>query len=163
MRKLYHRLIRGNNLDYSQEIIQQTIPLYVKQTHTPKGRGVFAGRRIECGEVIEVCPVVPLVTPFDELPYELQCIVFDWEVLADTEYMLVLVLGYGSLYNHDNPANTRYRSDLNGETLIYSAARDIEQDEEITINYNDTQGETISDDDTWFRMNGIELYQKPSD
>ena len=43
-------------------------------------------------------------------------------------------LGYGSLYNHSYEPNARY---IHGEKqLTYRALRDIEEGEEITINYN---------------------------
>jgi hypothetical protein len=33
---------------------------YVKDTGTPKGRGVFASRSLQAGELVEVCPILLL-------------------------------------------------------------------------------------------------------
>ena len=43
--------------------------IYVKDTGTEKGRGAFAARRFDKGEVVEECPVIILYKPFkDEQP-----------------------------------------------------------------------------------------------
>jgi uncharacterized protein len=146
-----------------QQPTLQTLPMYVKDTGTPKGRGVFAARNIEQGEVIEVCHVVQLITPFLELPVELQRMVFDWESMAKIENMCVLALGFGSLYNHDNPANANCTAGADATTLIISAHRSIEQHEEITINYSGPPGEAISEEDSWFIGNGVDLYVPPAE
>ncbi|MDE2564491.1 MAG: SET domain-containing protein-lysine N-methyltransferase [Burkholderiales bacterium] len=128
---------------------------HVKDTGTPKGRGVFASRAIEEGEVIEVCPVVPLATPYAELPAELQRMVFDWQTLARMPGASVLALGYGSLYNHANPANARYAPGPDRLTLVVTACSPISQGAEITLNYNATQGAPVSIADNWFAATGV--------
>jgi hypothetical protein len=139
------------------------LPMYVKHTGTPKGRGVFAARNIELGEVIEVCHVVQLITPFLELPVELQRMVFDWEAMAQIENMCALALGFGSLYNHNNPANANCNAGVDATTLIISAHRNIEHHEEITINYSGSPGEAIAEADSWFSGNGVNLYVPPAE
>ena len=134
---------------------------YVKDTGTAKGRGVFASRPIEPGELIELCPVIPITTPYPALPVELRLIVFNWQVLAQERGITALVLGYGSLYNHANPANARYKAGSDRQSLAISAVRRIEQDEEITINYNATAGEPTSVRDTWFAVTGVTPYVPP--
>jgi hypothetical protein len=65
-----------------------------------------------------------------------------------------LALGYGSLYNHDNPSNLRYEADHERGLLRFVAVRAIDQDEELTVNYNAVGGGFASSTDTWFdRMN----------
>ena len=69
-----------------------------------KGRGVFARRSIEAGEVIETCPV--LVLPADsveDVSAGIGGYVFEWG-----HGKLALALGYGSLYNHSYRPNARY-------------------------------------------------------
>lgn len=46
--------------------------VYVKDTGTSKGRGVFAARAFKDKEVIEICPVVLIRMPFDSLSDEIK-------------------------------------------------------------------------------------------
>ena len=123
---------------------------YLAQTGTLKGIGVFASRAIASGEVVEVSPVVQLKSDFDEMEVELQRRVFSWERLASISGTSAFALGYGSLYNHANPANMLYTSDLAGTAIKFIAARAIRLGEELTINYNGTGGAQVSTEDIWF-------------
>jgi hypothetical protein len=125
--------------------------VYVKDTGTPKGRGVFALRAFSTGEVVEVCPVVLFHMPFDALPEEIKKRVFHWERLAGAPPGThALALGYGSMYNHDNPANMRYAADESGLLLRFTAVKNISVDEELTVNYNADGGGADWHDDNWF-------------
>jgi SET domain-containing protein len=101
-----------------------------------KGRGVFARRPIEEGEVIETCPV--LVLPAESIEDDLAgiaCYVFEWG-----RGKVALALGFGSLYNHSYRPNARY-ADVAGRTKLFTAIRDIAAGEEITVNYNGEPGD----------------------
>ena len=133
--------------------------VYVKETGTPKGRGVFAARPFAVGDVVEVCPVVPVRKKFDALPKELRLVVYSWETLAgapaDTH---AVALGYGSLYNHNNPSNLRYEAAAGGALLLrLIAVRDIGEGEELTINYSAEGGGAVADEDWWFEEKRIKL------
>lgn len=128
---------------------------YLASTGTPKGLGVFASREIALGEIVELAPVLHLRGSYSGLPIELQQRVFHWERLAALSGIHALALGYGSVYNHANPANLRYASEQNGEAIRYTAVVDVRKDEELTINYNDAGGEPISTEDNWFAQLGI--------
>ncbi len=98
-----------------------------------KGRGVFARRLIREGEVIEKVPVI--VLPLEEVEENtdvgrLTQYIFTW-----SRRSVALALGYGSLYNHSYRPNARY-DDIGKQTKIFTALRDIEPGEEITVNYN---------------------------
>ena len=72
-----------------------------------KGRGVFARRPIEEGEIIERVPVI--VIPADQVGDDpgrngLAGYVFAWG-----RGTVALALGYGSLYNHSYEPNARYK------------------------------------------------------
>ena len=129
---------------------------YLAPTGTPKGMGVFASRDIEAGEVVEVAPVIQLHTGFKNLEMDLKRRVFNWERLASIPGGCAIALGYGSVYNHDNPANMRYRSAFDGQAITFIAARAIRRGEELTINYNRTGGEPVSDEDVWFAVCGVD-------
>lgn len=98
-----------------------------------KGRGVFATELIEEGTLIEKVPV--LVMREDDVMSEtcgelLQHYVFEWG-----KGTVALALGFGSMYNHSFSPNARY-DDEGRRTKIFTALRDIQPGEEITINYN---------------------------
>jgi SET domain-containing protein len=124
----------------------------VRNTGTAKGRGVYALRAFRTGEVVEVCPVVVLRKPYEALPGEIQKLVFMWERREGSPDIQALALGYGSLYNNDNPANMRYEPDRSAKALRFIAVRDIAAHEELTVNYS---GEPDADD-WWFKDKSIE-------
>ena len=106
-----------------------------------KGRGVFARRPIREGEEIERVPVV--VVPLDDMKQgddwtELAGYCFNWG-----DGTVALALGYGSLYNHSYQPNARY-DDRTPKVKVFSALRDIEPGEEITVNYNGEPGDKAS-------------------
>jgi SET domain-containing protein len=127
----------------------------VKDTGTIKGRGVFALRDFEKGEVVEQCPVIILLRAYDQLPPRIKTIIFNWGNLAKTSPSYALSLGYGSLYNHDNPANLRYEAIPEDSIIRFISVRDIKKDEELTINYNAGGGSHLSEDDSWFKQHNI--------
>lgn len=97
-----------------------------------RGLGVFAARKIERGEVVEVCPV--LVLPVESLyspagTSPLKDYVFTW-----SSKTVGLALGYGSLYNHSYKPNLR-SEDSSGRIKRFIALRDISKNEELTHNY----------------------------
>lgn len=117
-----------------------------------KGRGVFAQRHIKRGEVIETCPVI--VLPAEEIESleltELYNYYFAW---GPDSKDAAIALGYGSLYNHSYAPNARYCKDFENNLLKYVCIRDIQEDEEITINYNCDPEDTTP---VWFDLAGQE-------
>ena len=130
--------------------------VYVKDTGTPKGRGAFAARSFAKDEVVEVCPVVPflMVPEQSSLPAAIHRIMYNWGYLIGKAGPQAIALGYGSMYNHDNPANLRYEADPYAVTLRFIAVRAIQIDEELTINYNAHGGgaQWAAGDDWFERM-----------
>lgn len=133
--------------------------IYVKDTETAKGRGVFASRVFRAGETVEICPVVLFRLSFESLPKTVKTLVFDWETLAGKRRTHAMALGYGSFYNHSNPANLSYEADAANELMRFVAVRDIAVDEELTINYCAEGGAAASDenDNWWFEDKKIKL------
>ncbi|MGM9485252.1 SET domain-containing protein-lysine N-methyltransferase [Roseateles sp. NT4] len=132
--------------------------VYIKDTGTAKGRGAYAARAHAKGETVEACPVVLFTGSYASIPGEVRKLLFNWGVLADTDSAHCLALGYGSLYNHENPANMRYEADADARLLRFVAIRDIAADEELTVNYNAVGGGHESDQNTWFTGMGVEVY-----
>jgi hypothetical protein len=95
------------------------------------GRGVFATRAYAKGDAVESCPT--LEVPGDAVSGRLGDYVFG---SAENEDDVVLVLGYGMLYNHSYEANCEYVQDGPG-VITYVTTRDVEAGEELTIDYGE--------------------------
>lgn len=100
-----------------------------------RGRGVFATRRFEPGETIEVCPVIALS--------EADARALDGTGLYDYYFgwgkegkAAAIALGYGSLYNHSPSPNALHQKHAADGTISVIAVRRIERGEEIFIRYN---------------------------
>jgi uncharacterized protein len=93
-----------------------------------RGRGVFALRRFREGEVIETCPAVVLA---DE---EVDGVLRDYVYAAQRPGKVLLVLGYGMLYNHSRDPNLFHRT-AGRLTIEFVALRDIAAGEELTHDY----------------------------
>jgi hypothetical protein len=145
-------------MDVKPALLIQPAAVYIKETGTPRGRGVFAGRAFAQGEVVETCPVVPFEPlPDRRLPPDIRRIVFGWgKLLGLKRVRPAIALGYGSLYNHSNPAGLRCEGDAINNILRLIAIRDIAADEELTINYNSI-ATGVSTDNNWFEANGVQL------
>lgn len=99
-----------------------------------KGRGVFAARDIEAGEIIERSPVI--VIPEKQKPdlrkTILNVYVFRW---GEKKKDRAVVLGLGTLINHSYNPNAFYRAVLEEMCMEFIALKDIREGEEITITY----------------------------
>ena len=132
--------------------------VYIADTLTGTGRGVFAGRDFRKAEVVEVAPVIVIENGETEILRQtiLRTYDFDWQVLAGTEHQATAIAGgYGSMYNHANSANMSYQADPVALTLVFTAARDINREEELTINYNARGGGPVWNDDNGVEREGI--------
>jgi len=130
------------------------LSLYINDTGTIKGRGVFAGRAFARGELVEVAPVI-VFTSECMLPRSLANVLYNWEEHTREPKTRAIALGYGSLYNHSNPASLCYRVDSRARVIRYTAIRDIAGDEELTINYSAASGHCEMQSDTWFERHGV--------
>jgi len=96
------------------------------------GNGVFATRDIRKGEVIDRCPCIVLEDGWQRIQTVLHDYLYCWPKDGDGR---AIVLGNGSVFNHDAKANADWVTDEAGRQCIYSATRDIKAGEEIFINY----------------------------
>jgi SET domain-containing protein len=111
-----------------------------------KGRGVFARRRISAGETIETANV--LVVPASQWFLVAKSVLYDYtfEWGWDGEDA-ALAMGYGSFYNHSYAPNARYERRLADVAIDIVALHEIEQAQEIVINYN---GHPENREPLWF-------------
>ena len=133
--------------------------IVVRDTGTVRGLGVFAVRRFSAGELIERCPVILFESKdFMALPKEFKRRSFDWSgLIAKRRGQLAFPLGYGSMYNHANPANLTYSGLRSTNMLMFVAAQTIEAGAELTINYDERSGFNASAESFWAKRNDIEL------
>lgn len=121
--------------------------IYTAPSHIPgAGRGVFASIPIRKGDIIEQCPYLPIPDHEAEHISESFLITYIY-YLGEAKDNPVLLLGYGSLYNHSDTPNAYYREQPDQQVMDIIAVRDIGRDEEITLNYNPEGGKAP----LWFR------------
>jgi SET domain-containing protein len=109
-------------------------PIIEIKTTRNKGRGVFAAKDFGTGEIIEICPILPL-TPTERKHCEktlLAYYIYPWRSTRSA----ALVFGYGSIYNHSYIPNADWKQNFRDTTMVYRATKPIKRGEEITINYN---------------------------
>jgi len=94
--------------------------------------GVFATGDIPAGAIIEECPLLSF--PADSYPDAAMNYVFQSSENGD---MVILLLGYGSLYNHSGENNADYFYDETNALVYFESTRPIVAGEEICISYSD--------------------------
>jgi uncharacterized protein len=115
-------------------------PSSIRVGETSVGRGVFATTDIPSGETIELCPIVVL----DET---VEGVLADYIVdFGDGSERAVLMLGYGSLYNHSEDPNAEYVIHTD-DAYAFVATRDIAAGEQVTISYGPEWWDTREDRD----------------
>lgn len=98
------------------------------------GRGVFAGRDIEKGEVVERCPVVE-VPKNDVSNFNDSYLVQYFFYFGKKKERLMLVLGFGSIYNHSDKPNLTFRESANKGCVDFISITDIKKNSELTFDY----------------------------
>lgn len=124
-------------------ILERLAPLHII-SNTPKGRGVFAGRTIRSGTIVETCPVL-LLDPKENAEHiektALYHYTYNWPITNENGKPLktqAVVFGLGSMFNHSTQnQNVGWQRDLSNQLVIYRALRDIQEGEELCISYGD--------------------------
>ena len=117
-----------DNMIYNPKIYVDKSPIH--------GWGVFAKEDIMEGEVFEECPILTLPIEKGEITSLLIDYRFNWPQGNNFEEQVV-TLGYGSLYNHSDNANSFWISDLENRTFKFISNREIKKGEEIFVWYGD--------------------------
>ena len=128
----------------------------VRDTCSSRGRGGFAERNFIAGEIVETSPVILLNSGYANLPPEIKAYVFNWGALCGVGNAHALALGYGGLYNHDNPASLRNEADPENLSLKFIATRNITSGEELTVNYDNACGTDNKSGSNWFAQLNIQ-------
>lgn len=98
-----------------------------------KGRGIFLTEPVTAGEVLEVCPVVPLKET-EELPqtHSLYAYPFLWE---QPPYAEALGLGLASFINHSQTPNCDVLRDYERQCVIVITRFALPAGAELTYHY----------------------------
>jgi len=99
------------------------------------GNGVFAGKKIRKGELIEKCYFI--ITKGGDAVLE--------DYYFDAKRKYAVFLGLGSIYNHSDDPNADYTINMAKRIATIKADRTIQQGEEITISYGSK----------WFSSRGL--------
>lgn len=110
-----------------------------------KGRGIFAQHMIRQGEIFERAPII--IVPAGEWENLERTVLFNYCYGWGEDS--AIALGLGSLFNHSYTPNARYTRKFEEQMIEYTALRDIEPGEEVTINYN---GDPNALDPMWFAV-----------
>lgn len=94
------------------------------------GRGVFATRPYEAGEIIERCPYI-------EVPAEEVTGLIDYSYEGSDDSTVFILFGYGMLYNHAIPGNVTYHLCEESACFVFSAVTAIAEGEELTHDYGE--------------------------
>lgn len=108
--------------------------LIVKKSST-HGYGVFAGKKIRKGEIIEECYII--VSKGGDKKLE------DYYFDANRKY--AIFTGFGIIYNHSDDPNADYKLNLKTRVVTIKAERTIPKGNEIFISYGDE----------WFKSRGF--------
>ena len=95
------------------------------------GRGVFATRHFDTGDAVECCPTLEL--PGDQVVGQLGDYVFGSNEHEDD---VILLLGYGMLYNHSSEPNAEYVQEA-PRVIMFQTLRAVEPGEELFIDYGE--------------------------
>ena len=107
-----------------------------------KGRGVFTRERIPANTIIEIAPVIVMQKSDREHLDKtlLHDYIFEWgkekDLPAAQEGKCCMALGLIPIYNHSYKSNCEYFMDFEDSSIMVKTVRDIENGEELTINYN---------------------------
>ena len=123
---------------------------YLFVDETPgMGRGVFTTEPIFAGTIIEISPVI--VMSKDDKVYLnktlLHDYIFDWGINKDK---CCMALGLIPIYNHCYTSNCEYFMDYEADTIMIKTVCEVEEGEELTINYN---GDFDDMTELWFKAN----------
>jgi len=101
---------------------------------TKAGRGVFAGRNIKKGEIIERCPIIEIPRNDAALLNKSIFVTYFFYFGKDKERMAI-ALGFGSIYNHSYSPNAKFKIIQKEGLIEFVAIKNIKKDDEITFNY----------------------------
>ncbi len=117
-----------------------------------KGRGAFAKKIIEKGTVIDIANVV--LIPNKEYRKIEKTLLYDYCYIWEDpkhkpSFKNAITLSVSQFINHSYSPNLKYLYDYENKAIEYSAIKDINEGEELTVNYNGLVDDTSP---LWFNV-----------
>lgn len=104
----------------------------VEYSKRPNGEFVvYSKTQFAKGEIVEICPIIIVGMEAKAIP-NLKNYIFEIE---KSKNKFGVVLGYGSLYKHSENPNLNYAYNRSNRQMYFTAARPIQAQEELSINY----------------------------
>ena len=125
--------------------------IYITETGTNLGRGVFASEDIPSGQIVERTPVVLLDLNAQPFPPQIRRLVYNW-----SKTHVALALGFGSLYNHSDQPNLIFSRKINDLSITFKALRNIEAGEQLTISYDYLGSGENPRKRSWFEIHQVQ-------
>ena len=99
------------------------------------GHGIFSTKSIPANTTLEECPFLRIKA--DECTGILDDYVFntDSEDCSGSEEHYVLVLGWGSLFNHADNHNTEYWHDTDRDLIVFHTIKKVSAGKQLFVNY----------------------------
>jgi SET domain-containing protein len=96
------------------------------------GRGLYAARNLDKGEVVEIAPVVVLSQADSRIIgiTKLTMYLFEWKN-KDAGF----ALGYGSLFNHSKKENVSYEARFKTNDIVFTAIKKVKKGQQLFIDY----------------------------
>jgi SET domain-containing protein len=110
------------------KLFQNKLILQKSKAH---GYGVFAGKNMKKGELLEECYFI-LTKGGDKTLDD-----FYFEAKGKGQYKYALFTGFGIVYNHSDEPNGDYFINIKNRVTTFKAKKDIKKGEEIFISYGD--------------------------
>ncbi len=124
--------------------------VYVGKSTIPKaGRGVYARRDIQKGEIIETSPIIE-VPQHDLSNLKESILVTYFFYFGKNKERLAIALGFGSLYNHSHKPNITYKMSPKESLIDFIALKDIKKEDELTFNYHNSSNPKRKKPPLWF-------------
>ena len=127
-----------NNVHFDS--VQIPYNIYLKQSNVggKLGRGVFANKNFNQGEVIEKAPYI------EDKTENFTGLIRDYIFNKDpVKKMSIVTFGYGSMYNHSDTPNATWK--IMDDHMLITATKPIQMNSEILISYGDTYWDTRKD------------------
>jgi hypothetical protein len=99
------------------------------------GHGVFTTKTLPADTTLEECPYLRI--PADECAGTLDDYVFNLDTSEeeDASEVYSLVLGWGSLFNHDDKHNTEYWHDTERDLIVFHTIKKVAAGRQLFVNY----------------------------
>jgi SET domain-containing protein len=114
------------------------IDLEIRYINEMKGFGVFALEKINSGNIVEICYCI---STYNQIINPLVDYLF--EISTNDKNIGVLPLGYGSIYNHSDSPNIKWKVNKTNNSFIeFYSLREIESGEELCHSYGENYWNT---------------------